>query len=261
LIDYKETRRTASSKKTLSKINLAIRFSIWLCLGISGTLIMLCAVAYVVNSELFHLKSIEVKGNAHVEKNEVLNLLDIERGDNIFSWDIDAAKTRLLGNPWIKDVSISRSFIPASVSVHIMEHRPTATLFLKDKPYYISEEGSVFASATEDTYGLMIQASDYQPANGNEDLSIILKSAMSAVSIVQSRGLKVKDMVIEAGGVMDIRLAMGITLVILGEMTPRKVDLALRAMKEIKPAAGTVMDLTCEDKIVVRNRGQYGSQG
>jgi cell division protein FtsQ len=114
LIDYKETKKTASKKKTLSKINLAIRFSIWLCLGISGTLILLCAVAYVVNSELFHLKTIEVKGNAHVEKNEVLSLLDLERGDNIFSWDMDAAKGRLLGNPWIKDISISRSFIPAA---------------------------------------------------------------------------------------------------------------------------------------------------
>jgi hypothetical protein len=86
----------------------------------------------------------------------------------------------------------------------------------------------VFASATEETYGLMIQAADYEPANGDEDLNDILKSAMNAVAIVESRKLKVKDLVIEAGGVMNIRLAMGITLVILGEMTPRKVDLALR---------------------------------
>jgi len=71
----------------------------------------------------------------------------------------------------------------------------------------------------------------------------------------------VKDIVIEAGGVMDIRLASGITLVILGEMTPRKVDMAMRTIREIKPAIGTVMDLTCKDKIVLRNRGQYGSQG
>ncbi|HNY65812.1 MAG TPA: FtsQ-type POTRA domain-containing protein [Deltaproteobacteria bacterium] len=261
MIDYKETKKTASRKKTLSKINLAIRFSIWLCLGISGTLILLCAVAYVVNSELFHLKTIEVKGNAHVDRNEVLSLLDLERGDNIFSWDMEAAKGRLLANPWIKDISISRNLIPSRVTVRIEEHRPTATLFLKDKPYYVSEEGSVFAAATEDTYGFMIQAADYEPANGDEDLNGVLKSAMNAVAIVESRRLKVKDLVIEAGGVMNIRLAMGITLVILGEMTPRKVDLALRAIRELKPVSGTIMDLTCKDKIVLRNRGQYGSQG
>lgn len=261
MIDYKETKKTASKKKTLSKINLAIRFSIWLCLGISGALITLCAVAYVVNSSLFHLKDIEVKGNAHVDKNEVLRLLDLDEGQNIFSWDMDAAKQRLLGHPWIKDINISRSFIPAGLKVRIAEHKPTATLVLKDKPYYISEEGVVFASASEDRYGLMIQASDYEPANGEEDLNRILKSAISAVSVVEAKGLKVKDLVIEAGGVMDIRLALGITLVILGEMTPRKVDMALRTLREMKPTAGTIMDLTCEDKIVLRNRGQYGSEG
>ncbi len=261
MIDYKETKKTASKKKTLSKINLAIRLSIWLCLGISGALITLCAVAYVVNSELFNLKDIEIIGNAHVDKNEVLTLLDLDEGANIFSWDMDAAKQRLLVHPWIKDISISRSLIPAGISVRIVEHKPTATLVLKDKPYYISEEGLVFASASEDRFGLMIQAGDYEPANGDEDLNNILKSGISAVSVVEAKGLKVKDLIIEAGGVMDIRLAMGITLVILGEMTPHKVDMALRTLREVKPAAGTVMDLTCEDKIVLRNRGHYGSEG
>lgn len=261
MIDYKETKKIASKKKTLSKINLAIRLSIWLCLGISGALIMLCAVAYVVNAEVFHLKNIEVKGNVHVDKNEVLALLDLDQGDNVFSWDMDAAQQRLLKQPWIKDVSISRSLIPASVSVRITEHRPTATLILKDKPYYISEEGHVFASASDDRYGLMIQASDYEPANGQEDFDSVLKLAIQAVSVVETKGLKVKDLVIEAGGVMNIRLTSGITLVILGEMTPRKVDMAMRTIREIKPAIGTVMDLTCEDKIVLRNRGQYGSEG
>ena len=104
-----------------------------------------------------------------------------------------------LANHWIKDASISRRFVPASVTVRVVEHRPTATLFLKDKPYYVSEEGKVFAAATENAYGIMIQASDYQPANGSEDLDLILASALKAVSVVQSRGLKVKDLVIEAG--------------------------------------------------------------
>ena len=58
---------------------------------------------------------------------------------------------------------------------------------------------------------------------------------------------------------MNIRLDRGVTLVILGAMTPVKVDMALKALAEIKPACGTIMDLTCEDKIVLRNRGYHGS--
>ncbi|HNU75495.1 MAG: cell division protein FtsQ [Deltaproteobacteria bacterium ADurb.BinA179] len=259
--DYKETKKIASKKKTLSKINLAIRVSIWLCLGISGALIVFCGTAYVVNSKLFEVQDIEIKGNAHMDRDEVLAMLNLEEGDNILGWDMDAARLRLLTHPWIKDVGISRSFIPAGVGVRIVEHRPTATLMLKDKPYLISEDGVIFASAPEDHFGLMIQAREYEPLHGEEDLNGVLKSAMRAVSIVEAKGLKVRDLVIEAGGVMNIRLDKGITLVILGEMTPMKVDMALKAMREIKPVYGTVMDLTCEDKIVLRNRGGYGSEG
>jgi len=71
--------------------------------------------------------------------------------------------------------------------------------------------------------------------------------------------VKVKDLVIETGGMMNIRLDRGITLVILGEMTSEKVDMALKTIREIKPECGTIMDLTCEDKIVLRNRGYHGS--
>ncbi len=257
--DYKPTKKTASKKKTISKINLALRASIWLSLGVSGSLILLCAVAYITNSQLFQVRSIEVKGGAHVEKNEVLTLLDIEEGNNILGWDMDAARQRLLKHPWVKDVAISRNFVPATVSVRIQEHKPTATLVLKDKPYLISEEGLVFASAPEDHYGLMIQASDYAPLKNGDDLDGILKEAIHAVTVVEAKGLKVKDLIIEPGGMMNIRLDKGVTLVILGEMTPVKVEMALKTLREIKPECGTIMDLTCEDKIVLRNRGYHGS--
>ena len=220
---------------------------------------LFCGLAYISNSKVFQVKTIGIKGNGHIEENEVLTLLDIEEGINIFGWDMDAARKRLLKHPWVKDISISRSFVPASVNVRIAEHKPTATLVLKDRPYLVSEEGHVFSSAPQDNYGLMIQASDYEPSGTGEDLNDILKDAINAVTVVEAKGLRVKDLIIESGGMMNIRLDRGITLVILGEMTPVKVDMALKTLKEIKPECGTIMDLTCEDKIVLRNRGYHGS--
>ncbi|HHO76153.1 MAG TPA: FtsQ-type POTRA domain-containing protein [Deltaproteobacteria bacterium] len=257
--DYKRTIKTPSKKKTISKINLAIRISIWLSLGISCALMMFCGAAYMSDSKIFQVRAIEIKGNAHIEENEVLTLLDIEEGINILGWDMDAARKRLLKHPWVKDISISRNFVPASVNLRIEEHVPTATLVLKDSPYLISEEGHVFASAPHDNYGLMIQASGYEPMGNGGDLNDILKDAINAVTVVEAKGLKVKDLIIESGGMMNIRLDRGITLVILGEMTPVKVDMALKTLEEIKPVSGTIMDLTCEDKIVLKNRGYHGS--
>ena len=220
---------------------------------------LVCAVTYISNSDVFMIRHIEIKGSAHVDEDEVIRLIDVEQGGNILSWDIDAARQRLLRHPWIKDISISRSFIPTSVTICIQEHTPTATLILKDKPYLISEEGIVFSSSPEDSYGIMIQAGDYDQGITGKELHDILQDAIGAVKIVESKGLKVKDLIIESGGRMDIRLDRGVSLMVLGEMTQIKVDLALRTINEINPASGTIMDLTCEDKIILRNRGYHGS--
>jgi len=260
--DYKKRVKTPSKKKTLSQINLALRVFIWLSLGISGVLITFCAAAYIINSQIFLIREIEIKGNANVEKDEVLTLLDVDEGSNILSWDVKVARNRLQKHPWVKNIIVSRSFAPASLSVTIEEHKPTATLILKDKPYLISEDAQVFISAREeDAFGLIIQASKFESSGAEEELHEILKDSMRAVSMVEAKGLKIRDLIIESGGLVHIRLQGGITLVIFGEMTPKKIDMAMKTIKEINPPAGTIMDLTSEDKIVLRNRGGHGSEG
>lgn len=60
---------------------------------------MFCGTAYVVNSKLFEVQDIEIKGNAHMDRDEVLAMLNLEEGDNILGWDMDAARLRLLTHP------------------------------------------------------------------------------------------------------------------------------------------------------------------
>jgi len=259
--DFKDRVRIPSKKKTLSQINSILRIAMWVCLGISGALITLCAAAYTSNCELFHVKRIDITGNAHVKRDEVLTLLDIEQGDNILSWNMNEARKRLQKHPWIKDLTISRSFVAASVKVSITEHRPIATLFLKDRPYFISEDGLVFASSPGIYYGLMVNAPDYSREDMTKDLAQILKNIVNASALVRSKGLAVQDAAVKPGGLVDIRLANGVTLTIFGEMTPTKVEMVKKTLSELHPPEGTIMDLRCEDQVVVRNRGNYGSEG
>lgn len=262
--DYSDLRqrfRTPSKKKAISQINTVLRLFMWLCIGISGVLITVCAVAYIANSAVFNVKEIDIRGTSHVKADEVLTLLDIEKGDNILSWDMNEAYKRLQKHPWIKDLSISRNFVPASIEVMVEEHRPAATLFLKDRPYLISEEGLVFISSPDTYYGIMIQAKDFTRQDMKEGLDHVLSLAIAAAKLVRSKGLPVNDLMIEPGGLVDIRLKNGITLTIFGEMTPVKIDRAMKTMAKLKPSEGTVMDLRCDDKIVLRNRGLHGSEG
>jgi len=259
--DFKERVKTPSKKKTISQINTILRFSIWMCIGISGLLITVCAAAYISNSAVFHVKHINIKGNVHVRADEVLTLLNIEQGDNILSWNMNKARKRLQNHPWIKDVSISRSFVPASVDVEIVEHKPKATLLLKDRPYLISEEGHVFISSPDAFNGLVISAKDYTQQDMKQGLDQVLNYAIDAATLVQSKGLQVSNVLIEPGGIIALRLKNGITLTTFGQMTPIKVAMAIKTITKLNPPEGSVMDLRCDDKIVLRNRGVHGSQG
>lgn len=259
--DYKERVRIPSKKKTISQINTILRTGIWICLGISGALIIICAVAYMSNSALFHLKRVDVTGTVNVKKDEVLTLLDIELGDNILSWNMNAARMRLQKHQWIKDITISRSFIPASLKVSIVEHRPVATLFLKDRPYFISEEGFVFASSPGPVFGLKVNATDYTRADMTQGLCQVVQSAVRAAALIRSQGLEVQDASIEQGGLVDLRLKNNVMLTISGDITPVKITMAKKTLKELNPPEGSVMDLRCDDKVVLRNRGVYGSKG
>lgn len=259
--DLRQRFRTPSKKRTISQINAVLRLSMWLCIGVSGLLITVCAIAYIANSAVFDVKKIDIRGISHVKADEVLTLLDIEQGDNILSWDMNEAYRRLQKHPWIRELKLSRSFVPAGIEVTIVEHRPAATIFLKDRPYLISEEGLVFLSSPDAYYGFTIQAQDFTRQDMKEGLDHILGRAIAAVKLVQSRGLPVVDLAIEPGGLVDIRLKNGITLTIFGDMTPVKIDRAMKTMARLKPSEGTVMDLRCDDKIVLRNRGVHGSEG
>jgi cell division septal protein FtsQ len=259
--DFKDRVRVPSKKKTISQINSVLRIAMWVCLGISGALITICAIAYMSNSALFNLKRIDITGNINVKRDEVLTLLDIDLGANILSWNMNAARKRIQNHQWVKDVIISRSFMPASVKVNIVEHKPIATLFLKDRPYLISEDGLVFASSPGVFYGLKVNAAEYTKDDMGHGLDQILKSTVQTANLVRSKGLEVQDAAIEPGGLVDIRLKNNITLTIFGDMTPIKVDMAKKTMKELNPAEGTVMDLRCDDKVVLRNRGSYGIKG
>jgi cell division septal protein FtsQ len=259
--DYKERVTTPSKKKTISQINTILRLSMWLCIGISGLLIMVCAVAYISNSAVFQIKHITIKGNVHVKADEVLTLLDIEQGNNILSWNMNKARMRLQNHPWIKDVSISRGFVPASVEVVIVEHKPKAALLLKDRPYLISEEGHVFITSPDSFNGLTISAKDYTQQDMKQGLDQVLNYAIDAATLLQSKGLQLSDIHIEPGGLMDFRLKNGITLTTFGQMTPVKIEMAIKTMAKMNPPEGTVMDLRCDDKVVLRNRGVHGSQG
>lgn len=258
--DYKTKVRVRSVKKRISNINSALRVSIWVSLGISSALVLFCAVAYVTSSQLFHVKNISIKGCSQVQVDEILSLLDIEKGDNILASDIDVARQRILEHPWVREVSIVRRFMPAALIVTIREHVPVAAIYIGDKGYVVNSEGRIFASMPKTYHGFSMRAVGYVP-NGQE-MNTILKTGIEAVDLLRSKGLPVDTLEVEAGGLMTFRLRNGNTLACVGSITPTKLDMALTVIRQLKPVQGTILDLSCEDKVVLSHPSKgdtYGS--
>lgn len=258
--DYKTKVRVRSVKKRISNINRALRVSIWVSLCISFALVLFCAVAYITSSQLFHVKNIAIKGCSQVQVDEILALLDIEKGDNILACDINAARQRIQEHPWVRDVGITRRFFPASILVTIREQVPVAAIYLGEKGYVVNNEGRIFASMPKDYRGFSMRAVGYRPTES--EMNTILKTGIADLNLLQSKGLTVAAMEIAPGGRITYRLGNGISVASLGSITATKLDTALTIMRQLKPVQGTVLDLSCDDKVVLSNpvKGDtYGS--
>lgn len=253
--DYKPRVKVRSSKKRRSHINNVLRFSIWVTLCASITMMVLCAVIYVSTAKVFYVNSIHIKKTPHLTKDEVLSMLDLDQGDNIFSWDMTLARQRLEAHPWAKAVKIKRRFIPASVSVEIEEYIPVACVIIGDKRYLISEEGKIFVSAPKDFSGLVIRGGECVAFDTDQGRAL-LKEGIKAVRYLEHRGVLVKDMNFGRGGRIEIGLSSGVCMGFWGDVDISRIDRALVVMRKISPGHRTLIDLSFDDKVILRFTGK-----
>ena len=112
-----------------------------LVLGIS----VACALgarSYVTTTPRFAVKDIAVNGNARRTPEEVAAEAGIAKGTNVFSIDLDIARSQLLADPWIREASLSRR-LPGSIAIQIVERDAAAIVALGDS-YLASRDGEIF---------------------------------------------------------------------------------------------------------------------
>ncbi len=251
--DFKQRKKTKSKKKKLGYVNDLLKLSIWVSITISIVLIGICALAYISTSKVFLVRSIRINGISHVKKDRVMSILDLDKGDNIFSWDMELAKERLERYPWIKSVSISRSFIPASVTVRIQEYKPEACAIIGGRKYLVSTGGKVFALAPKSFTGLVIKGINYLPAKTRASF---LKTLTGAVQAIEKQGYKVCSVDLGPGMRTTINLGGRISLVLWDGIDMFRIKRAFIVMKRLGPREGMCMDLGFDNKVVLSFSGK-----
>lgn len=106
------------------------------------TLILVIGFYVFLNSGIFNIKNIEIKGNNRVKNEEIMECLGIENKKNIFMHSSKNLEEKLLKNSYIESVTIVKN-MPNSLEINIKERVPVAILKNNDRYCYIDEKGNM----------------------------------------------------------------------------------------------------------------------
>ena len=105
------------------------------------------ALALVTESPALRISHIAVQGQRHLSAGDVRARVRMLEGANIVRADLDAARRRLLGSPWIADATLRRQ-LPATIEIAIEERQPVALArFGRGGLQLIAEDGMVLGPA------------------------------------------------------------------------------------------------------------------
>jgi cell division protein FtsQ len=104
------------------------------------------AVDTVVADAGFGITSVQLGGNHRTQPADILAALGFQPDESIFAADVQAARTRLLGLPWVFDAEVRRQY-PDSISVNIVERLPFALWQTGNGLYVVDRSGRTITVA------------------------------------------------------------------------------------------------------------------
>lgn len=139
----------AKKKKYKKKVmGKRLRSFVMILLG-SGII----ATAILLATYVMRISSVEVTGDISISADEVVQILDIQEGDTLFTYGEDEIRNRLLSNPYLELVKLDRKW-PSRLHLELSERIPVAAVSYGGQYVLIDRTGTVLESVT-DTQGIM----------------------------------------------------------------------------------------------------------
>jgi len=198
------------------------------------------------NSLGFRIAAISLTGEKEVSREEVLTTAGVTGRASLFFLDADAARTRLLANPWIADAAVLKLY-PDRLQITITE-RLAFALWQKDgRVSVIAADGTVLEPFVEDRYvGLPLVVGRGAERQAKNFLAIIdrypdIRSAVRASILVAERR-------------WDLRLANGINVRLPETGLDGALDRLVQLDRDKKLLSRdiTTVDLRLPDRVTVR---------
>lgn len=127
-----------------------------------STAALIAAALAVLNSPLLEVRTVSVSGTRELSAEAIAQLAGLQ-GENILLIDLGAARERILDQPLIKNVSVSRQW-PNSVRIEIEERTPWARWQVNDEIWAIDSEGVVLEGVQADPDSTLVRQVSSLPA-------------------------------------------------------------------------------------------------
>ena len=98
---------------------------------------------YALTSPRFAIRTVDLVGAKRTSLDAIKTESGITVGANIFATDSEAAEHKLLENPWISEVKVTRR-LPNTLRVEVTEREASALVTLSDHLYLVTREGVPF---------------------------------------------------------------------------------------------------------------------
>lgn len=159
---------TSAQKNAIHKKKRRLKKKVRIAFGITGLCLALIVAAVVCLVVFCKIETITVSGGEKYTQEQVLAVLPVEKGKNLFFFDSESAENKLCENlPYIYSVDIKRK-LPSTVVVNISQ---------ADRLYYIQNSESLYTYIDDTFKTVEVNAVD-PPENGIEIKKIAVSQSV-----------------------------------------------------------------------------------
>jgi cell division protein FtsQ len=200
----------------------------------------------VANTVGFRIAAISLTGSKEVSREEILTTAGVTGRASLLFLDADAARLRLMANPWIGDAAVLKLY-PDRLQITITERQAFALWQKNGRTSVIASDGTVLEPFVERRYiGLPLVVGDGAQREAKDFLAVLdrypdIKAQVRASILVADRRW---NLLLQNG--IDIRLPEADVAKALDRLV------ALDRDKKLLTRDITVVDLRLPDRVTVR---------
>lgn len=103
---------------------------------------------FFVTTTRFAIEQVQVEGSRRFGDAQILTMAGVQRGDNLFALDLEAAERALTNNPWIVAAHLTRR-IPDTLEIQVEEHAAAALAAIDGALYLVTQDGTPIKPVAE----------------------------------------------------------------------------------------------------------------